>query len=268
VLVGRNRPLVDRRCHLDLGVGIDGEQCLEPVLLVVGEEICAGAQGRPRVVERIVFAAPAPRDRPLDTAPALIQTIASKANDVEGGPSPRPRQGSFGGSGREAGEPIHRDHLHPVVAPRPGSFGRPGRERLLGTPLDHVRQSCWAGAIVDRGEVDDHRDVLVTAPGASPHVLVHADRGDAVEPVGVIDQHPFPLGRDRVIGRMPRDSEALGGTGHGRVLVHDAFQCPPQPTSRRLGPRLGRTAGVLTPYVLAAGAPVTAQGRLQHARPS
>lgn len=85
MLVGRNRPLVDRRCHLDLGVGIDGEQRLEPVLLVVGEEICAGAQGRPRVVERIVFAAPAPRDRPLDAAPALIQTIASKANDVEGG---------------------------------------------------------------------------------------------------------------------------------------------------------------------------------------
>ena len=55
--------------------------------------------------------------------------------------------------------------------------------------------------------------------------------------------------------------------GRGRVPVHDAFQRPPQPASRRLGPRLGRTTGVLTPCAPAAGAPVTAQGRLQHDRP-
>ena len=36
---------------------------------------------------------------------------------------------------------------------------------------------------------------------------------------------------------------------------------------RRLGPRLGRTTGVLTPCAPAAGALVTAQGRLQHDRP-
>ena len=41
--VGRDHPLVDRPCHLNLDVGIDGEQRLEPVLLLLGEEICAGA---------------------------------------------------------------------------------------------------------------------------------------------------------------------------------------------------------------------------------
>jgi len=35
-------------------VGIDSEHHLEPVLLLFGEEICAGAQGPPRPVERIV----------------------------------------------------------------------------------------------------------------------------------------------------------------------------------------------------------------------
>ena len=107
----------------------------------------------------------------------------------------------------------------------------------------------------------------VAAPGVSPHVLVHADRGDAVEPVGVIDQHPLSLGQDRFIRRMPCAPKTLGDTGHGQVLVHDAFQCPPQPTSRQLGPRLGGTASILTPYVPIADAPVTAQGHLQHGRP-
>ena len=104
--------------------------------------------------------------------------------------------------------------------------------------------------------------------GVSPHVLVHADRGDAVAPVGVIDQHPLSLGQDRFIRRMPCAPKTLGDTGHGQVLVHDAFQCPPQPTSRQLGPRLGGTAGILTPYVPTAGAPVTAQSHLQHGRPA
>ena len=63
----------------------------------------------------------------------------------------------------------------------------------------------------------------------------------------MIDQHPLPLGQDRVIRRMPRDPGALGDMGRGRVPVHDAFQRPPRPASRRPGPRLGRAAGVLTP---------------------
>ena len=60
---------------------------------------------------------------------------------------------------------------------------------------------------------------------------------------------------------------ALVDMGRGRVPVHDAFQRPPQPASQRLGPRLSRTTGVLTPCAPAAGAPVTAQGRLQHDQP-
>ena len=74
-----------------------------------------------------------------------------------------------------------------------------------GRSADQVLNACLerpstmsndrAGPVPSRITVRpmDHRDALAAAPGASPHALVHADRGDAVEPVGVIDQHPLPL---------------------------------------------------------------------------
>lgn len=133
--------------------GRGGEQRLEPVLLLLGEGICTGAQGPPRAVERIVFAAPVPVEILLNTAPTLIRSITSEANDVEGVHHRDRVRESFGGSGLEAGEPTQRDHLH-LVAPRPGPFSRPGLERLLGTALDHVQRSRRAGAVADHAEAD------------------------------------------------------------------------------------------------------------------
>jgi hypothetical protein len=40
-----------------------------------------------------------------------------------------------------------------------------------------------------------------------PHVLVDPDHGHAVEPVRVVDQHPFALSEDRVVGGVPGDPE-------------------------------------------------------------
>ena len=74
-----------------------------------------------------------------------------------------------------------------------GAVGEPGLERLLGAALDHVQQPRRAGAVADRGEVDDHGDVLVAAAGVPPDVLVDADDLHAVEPVRVVDQHPLAL---------------------------------------------------------------------------
>jgi hypothetical protein len=100
----------------------------------------------------------------------------------------------------------------------------------FGTALDHVQQAGGAGAVADAGEVDDHGDVPVAAPSVPPHMLVHADRGDAVEPGGVLDQDPLALGQDRVVGGVPRDPESLGDASDRQVLAHDPFQRPPQPT--------------------------------------
>jgi hypothetical protein len=143
----------------------------------------------------------------------------------------------------------------------------PGLERLLGAALDHVEQPGGTGAITDGGEIDDHGDELVAAAGVAPHVLVYPDRGDTVEAVLVVDQHPLAFGQDSVVGSVPRDPESLGDPGHGQVLAHDRLECPPQPATRQLRSRLSREAGVLTPHVTASGTPVAAHGHHERRRP-
>src|SRR5215218_8455612 len=138
---------------------------------------------------------------------------------------------------------------------------------LLGAALDHVQQPRWAGVVADAGQVDDHGDVLVAAAGVAPHVLVDSDHLHPVEPGGVVDQDALALGQDRVVGGVPRDSEAFGDTGDGEVLDDDPFQSPPQTAARQLGPRLGCAAGVLAPHVTAAAAPVPAHVHLQRGGP-
>jgi hypothetical protein len=120
---------------------------------------------------------------------------------------------------------VHRDHLDPV-SPGRLAGGQPLPERLRGAAGDHVQQPRRPGAVVDRREVDDHGDGLVAAAGVPPAVLIHADHGDAVEPVGVVDEHPRALGQDRTVGGAPRHRETLGHPGDGQVLA-----CLPAPTA-------------------------------------
>jgi hypothetical protein len=47
-------------------------------------------------------------------------------------------------------------------------------------------------------------------------VLIDADDLDAVEPAGIVDQHPPTFGEHRVVGGAPRHPEALGDPGHVR----------------------------------------------------
>ena len=66
--------------------------------------------------------------RVLDAAPALVQGVSGKADDVE-----RVRHRCRGreflaGGGLGPGEPVHRDHLHPI-APRLGALRHPRLER-------------------------------------------------------------------------------------------------------------------------------------------
>jgi hypothetical protein len=163
----------------------------------------------------------------LDTPAALIERVAGQPDDVEG-IHHRDRVGEFlGGGGLEAGEAVHRDDLD-LVAPGLLAVGKPGLEGLFGAAFDHVEQSCGTGAVANRGEVDDHGDVLVAAAGVTPYVFIDADHGHAVEPGGVVDQDPLAFGQDSVVGGVPGDGESLGDPGDGEVLAHDAFQRPPQ----------------------------------------
>ena len=127
---------------------------------------------------------------------------------------------------------------------------------MFGSSFDHVEQPGGAGLGPDSGQVDDHGDVLVAAPGVAPDVLVDPDGSDPVEAVWIVDQDALALSQDRVVRGVPRHGEAFGDPGHGQVLDHDRFQRPPQPPPRQLSPRLGRPRRVLAPHVPAVGAPV------------
>ncbi len=97
-------------------------------------------------------------------------------------------------------------------------------------------------------------------------MLIDPDDLDAVEPGLVVDEDSLTFGQDGGVGSVPRDRESFGDPGDGQVLDHDAFQRPPQPAARELRPRLGGTAGVVTPHVPAARAPVAAHDYLQRRR--
>lgn len=117
-----------------------------------------------------------------------------------------------------------------------GAGGEPGLERLLRAALDHVQQPCWAGAVTDRGEVDDHRDVRVASPGVAPYVFVDAEDPDAVEAGDVVDQDPSAFCKDGVVRGVLRDPEPVSDAGHGEVLHHDR---QPSPTPLSVPPVRG-----------------------------
>jgi hypothetical protein len=62
------------------------------------------------------------------------------------------------------------------------------------------------------------------------------------------------LGQDRVVGGVPRDSQALGDQGDGESLAQDALHRPPWAPARKLGSRVGERERVLVPHVFAATA--------------
>ena len=136
-------------------------------------------------------------------------------------------------------------------------------ERLLRAAGDHVQQPCRAAPVADRGQIDDHGDVLVTSPGVSPHVLIDADDLHAVKAVRVLDQDALAFGQHGAVGGVPGDRQGLGDPCDRQVADHQSLQRPPQATTGELRARFGRAIGVLTPHVGAPGAAVAAHRDLQ-----
>jgi len=116
--VGGDHALVDAPGRFNLDVLVDREQRVESCALLVGEQACAGVQGSPRSVQRVVAATTMPMQVALDPPPALIQRITGQPHHVE-----RVHHGDsvrelFGGGGLETGEPVHRHHLQPAAPQR------------------------------------------------------------------------------------------------------------------------------------------------------
>jgi len=152
---------------LDLDVVLVGEQCGEAFALPVGEQVGAGVQGPPGPVPRVAREPAVAVELELDPAPAAVQSIPSEADDVERVHHGHRLGERFAGGGLEPGEPVHRNDLD-GVAPRLWPVGEPGLERGLGPSFDHVQQAGGAGAVADRGEVDDDGDVLAALAGVPP----------------------------------------------------------------------------------------------------
>jgi len=179
----------------------------------------------------------------------------------------RDRVGEFlGRGGLEPAEPVHRDDLDPL-RPLLGPGGEPLLEHLLRSALDHVQQPRRTGLVPRGGEVDDHGHVLVAQSRVPPDMLVDTDRGDPVEPGGVVDESPLAFGEDRGVRGMPRHPEACRGAGDGEVVDHDRGQCPPDPAAGDLRSRRRRLRRVLPPGPAAVAAPVPAHSEQQRRRP-
>lgn len=183
----------------------------------------------------------------LNPAAALVQSVTSQADDMERIHHRDSSREFFHCGGLKTREPVHRDNLN-MVTPGLGSLGEPGLERLFGTTFDHVKQLGRASAVTDRGEVDDHRHVLVTSAGVSPYVLVNADHTHTIKPGGIGDQHSAGFSQDRIISGVPRHAETLCDACDGQMLTHDGFQRPAKPTPRQFRSRQSGLVGVLSPH--------------------
>ena len=124
----------------------------------------------------------------LLNAPAtLIDSITGEVYDVEG-VHDRPRAGEFfGGGALKPGESIHRDDLN-ILAPGVGLGGQPGFEDPLGAARDHVQEPGGTATVSYRSQVQNDGDVPVLMRGVAPHVFIHANDTQAVEPCWIIDQ--------------------------------------------------------------------------------
>ena len=264
--VGRDDALVDAPGRLDLDVLLAREHCVQACPLPVGEQARPGVQGAAGFVERVALEPAVPGGVLLDPTPADIQRVAGEADHVE-----RVHDGDgvgefLGGSGLEPGEAVHRDHLDPLRPVRRAG-GEPLLEHHLGAALDHVQQPRRPGLVPRGREVDDHGDVLVAQPRVSPDVLVDTDRGDPVEPGGVVDQAPLAFREDGGVRGTPGHPETCGDAGDGEVVDDDAPQRPLQAAAGDLRTRRRCPRHVLPPRAPAVSAPVPAHPHQQGRRP-
>ena len=134
----------------------------------------------------------------------------------------------------------------------------PGLEGLFRPAFNHRQQSAGPVANADRGEVDDHGDVLVPAAGVTPHVLIRPDH--IVESAGFVGQQPVSFGQEGIVGGVSGNTMPSSDAVHGQVVVHERFRRPSQRARGQARARLRRARQVLAPDMSAAGADSGADG--------
>lgn len=189
--VGPYDPLADPTGRPRRRVLVRREGAGAMVALPVGQQVSHGPQDPTDAVARVPGTSALPAGVLLDALSASVQGVPGQSEHAEGVHDCDRGGELLGGGGLETGEPVHRDHLGPL----------PESGRLLVHPGKRDRSSNGRGSCPtggnDRfppgwGDVDDDRDEAVSARGVAPHILVHADHPDPVDPGRVMDEQ---LGR-------------------------------------------------------------------------
>ena len=158
---------------------------------------------------------------------ALIESITSKAHDVEG-IHDRSRAGEFfDGCAFEPGESIHCDDLD-AASPGVGLGGQPGFEDPLGAARDHVQEPGGTMTVSYRSQVQDDGDVFVPIRGVAPYVFIHANDTHAFTPCWIIDQQARPFSQDSSVGGSSRTRRR---PGRRAPPSHDERPRPSAPTT-------------------------------------
>ena len=144
-----------------------------------------------------------------------------------------------------AAEPIHRHDLD-VVLPLLGARGQPGRQDACGAALHHVQEAGRASMVAYRGQVHDHRGVLVPTP-MTPHVLINPNDAHAFKASRIRQQEFFPVGQYRLVGGMPGYRQVSGDPIHGHIVSDQAHKPPAQGPKGEFGAWGSRLADVVTP---------------------
>jgi hypothetical protein len=82
------------------------------------------------------------------------------------------------------------------------------------------------GAVAHRGEVDDHRDVLVAAASVAPHVLIDPEHPHPVVAHRIGDQHAAAFVEHCGVRAVPRHCERLRDPRHREVLTDQTGERP------------------------------------------
>ena len=225
-----------------------GEQAAQLLLAAVVEALPGLGEQPPGPVERVAGAAAVPEHGVLHGAADPVHALVGQPDQVEGVDDQDrvgqhlPVDAAVGG-GHVQG--AHADPVQPRLRPP----GQPPGHRP-GVPARRDVDQPVAGHVGEGGGPF----LLAVRPGAVEQGLVHPDRPDRPDPVGVVDQQ-LPVGDHGVVDGVPVAAQLPGHRGHRAAGAADLLGHPP---ARPVG---DGAAGRGDPVVAAGPRPAAAGAR-------
>ena len=93
--------------------------------------------------------------------------------------------------------------------------------------MHHVQEAGRSRMVAYRGQVHDHRGVLVPTP-MTPHVLINPNDAHAFKASRIREQEFVAIGQYRLVGSMPGYRQVSGDPVHGHIVSDQAHKSPAQ----------------------------------------